>query len=120
MKKYFVKEEKKWIKKGYFKSKFYLCSRDIQVGEEFLQKGIFAIHPTARFVATEVTEEWIKDDENKKYAPATVYKIIGEISPDVTWVKEGDEFDEDQILKWDIIGSEYKFIQIKGACNHFH
>ena len=64
---------------------------------------------------------------------------IGEISPDaLSYVKEGDEFDEEQ-LRVQQIGphsdmddvfsikasfrdtADYKhYIQIKGSCNHFH
>ena len=63
------------------KMKLFLCSRDIQVGDTFHSfsgmselkwDGKFQLHP---------------DD----------FKVIGEISNEATWVKEGDEFDESEI-----------------------
>ena len=55
------------------------------------------------------------------------YRVIGEISPDATWVKEGDEFDEEEIvvsrkpMKKYIENNPYcKIVNIKGPCGHFH
>lgn len=67
------------------------------------------------------------------------YKVIGLISPEATWVKEGDEFEEEEtvfyLLSTDLKEQEmsYKQIQafvgrshknvgikLKGPCGHFH
>lgn len=77
--------------------KLFLCSRDIQVGDDFTQKGIDISMPTVRMTCTMVDKEWVQDDEEHHYVPATVYKIIGEISPEVTWVTEGSKFEEGDI-----------------------
>lgn len=86
-------------------TKLFLCSRDIQVGDK-----------TNNGIIKEVTKnEGTNPDEIKllKYGVffwyvfeqgglgtnKNTFKIIGEISPDATWVKEGDEFDEDEIEK---------------------
>ena len=51
-----------------------------------------------------------------------VIKVIGEISPDATWVKEGDEFDESDIDHGGWVDEDLKtiLIKIKGPCGHFH
>ncbi len=82
------------------KVKFYLCSRDIQVGDIVSipsMIGSFQIH-----------EEGKEPIENSvitlKYAiKANAYKVIGEISKDAIWVTEGDEFEEEnlQLVIWD-------------------
>ena len=77
------------------------------------------------------------------------FKVMGLISPEATWVKEGDEFEEDQIKicvdpdnqdNWyvDVPSGKYhdddpippsrdnlytdgtKIVYIKGPCGHFH
>lgn len=62
---------------------------------------------------------------------------IGEISPDATWVKEGDEFNEkewrevwDSSTGWRFSDDEFfnpkycyrklDWVQVKGPCGHFH
>lgn len=47
------------------------------------------------------------------------FKILGPISPQAAWVKEGDEFDEDEWRKTDFINRP-SIWQIKGPCGHFH
>ena len=62
------------------KSKLFLCSRDIQVGDKVID-------------STDGKEYEVKEG---LLSPEMV-KVIGEISPDATWVKEGDEFDKEQL-----------------------
>lgn len=68
------------------KVKLFLCSRDITV-DDF---GTTYHSSEDTLIATENTHWRIKD--------FGYYKIIGEISPDVTWVKEGAEFSEDEVI----------------------
>lgn len=67
--------------KGYKVVKPFLCSRDIQVGDKYLTPPDF--------------KERICEDNS--YDFSNCFKVIGEISPDAIWVKEGDEFEENQI-----------------------
>lgn len=130
-------------KKGIYdfqKVKLFLCSRDIQVGDEVMDstgtlKAKLDIQPQPNEIAS------------GKYI-----KVIGEISPEATWVKEGDEFDEDEVQFKLIYEQDYeddsieivseeewlkaklkdklkmfnfitlyeKIIEIKGPCGHFH
>jgi len=87
-------------KKGEYnfqKVKLFLCSRDIQVGDTIYNKfndvGIVSEFNTK-------TTFWLKGESIigiARHSTGNWYKIIGEISPYAIWVKEGDEFDEDQI-----------------------
>jgi hypothetical protein len=89
--KYFVKylpvegeltDENRKFPNQVYPVKPFLCSRDIQVGDEMN-------HPFQpyTFRATNNNKEVWKD----------CFKVMGEISPDAIWVKEGDEFEEDDI-----------------------
>lgn len=106
------------------KVKLFLCSRDIQVGDEldcvytlpdggdFHKKGevvlngngidniAYTIKTKDAFYPSGFGKEFIP----KEYA----YKVIGEISPEAIFVKENDEFAEEQINKqwYDDSGSD--------------
>jgi len=120
---------------GNFKKvKLFLCSRDIQVGD----KVVYEAH--LDFGVQLVTN--IEDDEvavlskGSKTHAHNLLKVIGEISPEATWVKEGDEFDEDEwrfvVYDFDItpiiLPKNRKYdkkkdvfnLEIKGPCGHFH
>lgn len=72
------------------KVKLFLCSRDIQVGDE---ARIPYPSGEARITPTKHTIISIRNVVAKNNG----YKVIGEISPNAIWVKEGDEFDEEEI-----------------------
>lgn len=92
MKKYFAKSID-LSGKGIFKP--YLCSKDIQVGDLV-------------FVPNEEEAGNVTDDTDLTYwKEKNSYKVIGEISPEATWVKEGDEFDEE----------DFKIIALDSANN---
>lgn len=57
--------------------KLFLCSRDIQVGDKVID-------------SIDGKEYEVKSG----FLPPEMVKVIGEISSEATWVKEGDEFDE--------------------------
>ena len=76
-----------------YKSKvqLFLCSRDIQVGDKVLDEDYC---------------EWIVvESDLKNLNPLT--KVIGQISPQATWVKAGDEFDEDEVRLMKAIKVKY-------------
>lgn len=88
----------------------FLCSRDIQEGDNY---------------------QWQDGDGNIGHGikitivSPDAYKVIGPISPEATWVKEGDEFEEDRIKRFDLEALKRKVnlergIRIKGPCGHFH
>jgi len=103
--------------------KLLLCSRDIQVGDECYIAGRNFLPPT--YLATQM-------DFSAKYESIQMlkgaFKVIGEISPDaLSFVTEGDEFDEEEIvvsrkpMKKYIENNPYcKIVNIKGPCGHFH
>ena len=62
------------------KVKLFICSRDIQVGGEF-----YAIDMSKQIAK----ENYEKLDHD--------FKVIGEVSPEAIWVKNGDEFDTEEL-----------------------
>lgn len=116
---------------GCKKVKLFLCSRDIQVGDNYYPHSL-----------------WFEKDKNKPLEmnekhllTDTCFKVIGEVSPDtLSYVKEGDEFTEDSIKfqvsdhppfegfidipkeEFEKVDHKYwmKRIQIKGPCGRFH
>ena len=76
------------------KVKLFLCSRDIQVGDK-----VFEVYSDDGTLSSPY--EWTLDihENNSKYIEEgnVVFKVIGEIYPEVTFVKEGDEFSDDEV-----------------------
>ena len=114
--------------------KLFLCSHDIDFGDEIVWSGI------------EKNNEFVFGDKWKYEFPVPLHKdwvkVIGEISKEAVWVKEGDEFNQEEIRYYFI---DYMFhrdwseiskahydglkdpsvwnigIKIKSAhCKHFH
>lgn len=72
------------------KVKLFLCSRDIQAGDEyyFLPNPIYYSENKQTYKRLDQ-----KLVEENPLLPRFMYKVIGEISPEATWVREGDKFD---------------------------
>lgn len=82
------------------KLKLFLVSRDIQVGDEYIN----TITNKKHFCTHELSSVQIQE----KLSPGTYIKVIGEISPDALgYVKEGQEFDEDEIKIFGSIHNSY-------------
>lgn len=105
-----VKTYGEWLNKVAKKAKLFLCSADIQVGD----KKVCLIYPHRTSHPFSLREhEWVaevKFEHQLKFltglrdngAGNELFKVIGEISPDaLNYVKEGDEFDEDQVIMYD-------------------
>lgn len=94
------------------KVKLFLCSRDVKMGDKVkIEGGSF--------------NDYEIDREEQIFNGHLFYKIIGEISPEATWIKEGDEFDITDVKRIAIgignpVGSEYHIYEILGPCGHFH
>lgn len=83
---------------GYKKAKLFLCSRDIQVGDKFNSAN------GVGFVCSKIDAKNVYSigglnhpQEEVAHSRIYSYKVIGEISPNATWVKEGGEFEEHEI-----------------------
>lgn len=137
--------------------KLFLCSRDIQVGDRVINESIRSKFD--EFTVVERPEGYNLDFHIGIYTDGTLmkepaylgspFKIIGAISPDALgYVKEGDEFDEEEIgILYNFVGEDSddelftidsfwkeakrwyhgkvpKYINppiaIKGPCGHFH
>ncbi len=109
------------------KVKLFLCSKDIQIGDKVVQDKEKSFNPNSLAI---IDKEHL--EMHKMYGH---FKVIGEISPEATWVKEGDKFG---ILEVKIVGENswgerhsiglYKkrdnpkvYCEIKcPTCKHFH
>lgn len=98
------------------KVKLFLCSRDIEVGDMFIYVPPDGEGKELTQIATENTIEALKT------ITFPYWKVIGEISPEARWVKEGDEFNEDEVTEpmFNDVGSHKAYCFIKGPCGHFH
>src|SRR5688572_13257454 len=68
------------------KVKLFLCSKDIQIGDTV--KSLLA--DKSGYIDNHMNTT---PEELKQSILDGDFKVIGEISPEATWVKEGDEFD---------------------------
>lgn len=121
-------------KDEYEKVQLFLYSRDINVGD----KVKYNTSGTEDEVLEVYNDVAISLKRTKgAFLKQHVSKVIGPISPNAIWVKEGDEFDEDE---WRAFNSKIEiiiakgvtmlfghvsqfdpwYIQVKGPCGHFH
>ena len=88
-------------KTGNKKAKLSLCSRDIQVGDRVYytpsnkslnppKEGFYTVNFTNPPLVSFTDTRGVVDRD-------LCIKVIGEVSPEATWVKEGMEFDKEQI-----------------------
>lgn len=130
-------EEFQFWNKGYSKKvKLFLCSRDIEVDDKLK----FKLDKNAKWMDVTLKEVYelngiqvpiVKYEGQTTIVHTTfddcLIKVIGEISLEATWVKEGDEFGEDEVRilgyynsPWDLAGFTVSKVKIKGPCGHFH
>lgn len=126
-------------------AKLFLCSRDIQVGDKAFWHGhlkwysedalaeLLSIDRT-RLQTLGKNKLWEQEQTRDE-----LIKVIGEISPEAIWVKEGDEFvaegdgievfpihTHDKVTEEIIYVDEYgdkvdiPIYKVKGPCGHFH
>ena len=116
-------------------SKMFLCSRDIKIGDIIYDSKF-----NTKYLYTEEID-FDSDIPTISGADITGYKIIGKISPEANWLKEGMEFSEDEIkvqfIEGDFEGRQFTLsegkvfygnsphkapihILLKGSCGHFH
>jgi len=72
------------------KLKLFLCSRDIQVGDKYFNTTVNEWDICDSETRLEQIREY--EERNGKVR----IKVIGEISPEATFVKDGDQFKEDE------------------------
>jgi hypothetical protein len=112
------------------KVKLFLCSKDIEIGDKCREFNN---------IDKEIIADWDEVTTSIEYPGFVYFKILGEISTEAKWVKEGDEFDEDEIAHHKIChdspynmgccfhcsrskgcdSTDYNYL-IKGHCGHFH
>lgn len=91
--------------------KLFLCTKDIVVGDRVWER-----------LTTGQWMDWKVDNINDLDIPNQL-KIIGEISPNATWVKEHDTFSDDEWKNEENDGKNYdqlyKLMKCP-TCNSFH
>jgi hypothetical protein len=85
------------IRNGWKPVKLFLCSTDIQVGDEVIHNKITSTPVTVGDIVKGFV--WFQETPGK-YTLKDCYKVIGEVSPDAVWVTEGMEFTEEQVEEW--------------------
>lgn len=78
---------------GFKYVKLFLCSREIQVGDRCFCMSVH-LNNGDHDSSMQINPWRIRNESD---TCESCIKAIGEISPNVTWVKDGDEFDEEQI-----------------------
>lgn len=116
------KEGKTIKERGGSKVKLFLCSRDIQVGDKYFH-DTYHPYPKGDMADTNtkvMNAHMMVSNEGENYDGDWSYKVIGEISPEATWVTEGTEFEDDDISVYDVSHLPDTICYIKGPCGHFH
>jgi hypothetical protein len=137
-----------WKTRFHFvKQKLFLCSYDIQIGDEMIidipsipshgEKRICKhVLPPATIIG-ETEPTYHLNDTGAHLKHGECFKVIGEISPDaLSYVQEGDEFDYEELRiraefgPWPLVridDPKYQHglkddltIAVKGPCGHFH
>lgn len=153
--------------KNQVKVKLFLCTKDVKPGDKIFVEpdavkqdmmGLtFKLHSILDHVYDDVPDRIYKIPiieytahpnpklahiigTTREWIPENVWKPIGEISSEATWVKEDDQFDEDEILPWHVVANGtsgfplkqesetvredwrdwLSYYKIKGPCGHYH
>lgn len=101
------------------KVKLFLCSRDIKLGD-VAYNDEFCPYPNGQLLETNslVMDHGMMTPDS--------FKVVGEISSETTWVKEGDTFEENEIniisiRQWTGEDFQSETVQIKcPTCKTFH
>lgn len=119
-----------WNKAFAKKVKLFLCSNDIQVGDKFrlisnqskeFEASKVEIGSGESYFPKEMLIYHKEDQVQYWFHLNACFKVIGEISPEAIWVKEGDKFDSSEIsFMWDTGENSQGWFRIKGPCGHFH
>lgn len=114
--------------------KLLLCSRDIQVGDiasasypSTVTKNAMVIESMDDMSVPHWRVKYNDDPEFYYWEKDVTFKVIGAISPEAAWIKEGDEFDETEVHRCFVHENVSTLshpmkrkVQIKGPCGHFH
>lgn len=118
--------------------KLFLCSRDIQVGDIITFQHLGGCGNFEVGEVDDVDKDIVWPIDNPDINISNCYKVIGELSPDAIWVKEGDKFDEYELWYYSPITKQFimkklidenlewkKAVEIRiklkcSQCNTFH
>jgi len=101
--------------------KLCICTREIKIGDMAKDTK----QPLTDFYVDEKDIIRIKSGTDELYSQMDLYKVVGKISSEASWVKEGDMFDREDLMangvgvNWNDTYDNYTF-KIKGKCGRFH
>jgi|ERR1044072_1937926 hypothetical protein len=112
--------------------KLFLCSRDITFG-----RGIYSLNELQTEFGSMSKDKtsgrinlFLASDPDMKYVASPLesqcIKVIGEISSNAVWVKDGNEFDREELfvqghgVNWSTANTGLKFKVKCPTCNTFH
>lgn len=81
------------------KAKLFVCSRDIEVGDKV--NGDIDAFNLGIVTKIEGVVAWVKENTTNReedWMKSSLYKVVGEVSPGAIWVKEGDEFEREELF----------------------
>jgi len=123
------------------KVELFVCTHDIQVGDEFYFKRELDVHIAV--AGDHDSRYWIQADNKELYSKDHCFKVVGKPSPEAIWINPGDKFDEDEVKlgigkmnKEKFLFAQFDndverkywfpnngwelYLQIKGPCGRFH
>ncbi len=89
-----LKTRREWYQQKSVIQKLFLCSRDIQVGDKFNYRG--TTHNILQYI--DDSTKCLYNQNGEKLEPQSCYKVICEISPAATWLKDGINFEENEVV----------------------
>jgi len=110
--------------------KLFAVTHDIEVGDEIYHKLT-----QTRCICLEIVDRIVKDDQGVNKYLREYSKVLGELSPNAIWVKEGEEIElqieDGELMYWwfDNNGNSFyrldknennRFIKVLGPCGHYH
>ncbi len=112
-------------KAKFIDGKLMLTSSDIQVGDKVQEWYGNKLY--REYIVDEIYQDMDSENNfhtmikggNEAVDSKNCFKVVGEISPDATWVREGDEFDEDNIKQTSEIYEWEDISEVEEAFNNF-
>lgn len=115
-------DESRFLRDDYKKVELFICSRDIQVSDEIYLPKINEYHKFLFVKDNEIHCQTLNGQNDEILEIQDYFKKIGKISPEATWVKEGDEFEflKDCWISNSEIGHLDTFKIKCPTCKNFH
>lgn len=115
----YLDDETTDIEDSFEKVKLMLCSRDIKIGDFVWMDTPHEILQQKEVTKIDGDKLFFKNDGENYCLLKYCSKVVGEISSGAKWVKENDEFDEEEI-KRDVLVKEWDPEAEENEYTHYH